>query len=434
VIVLDEGHAIVNHRSKVAQSAYRLRGRHRLLLSGTPIQNHSSDLWSLFEFLMPGYLGKYSSFKSKYNTSKHGIDPEEVIRLEELHRSVLPFILRREKRDVLNELPPKVIIDVPCPLSALQIQIMNDIASHNSEESSTTSRSDGVMKLRRLALTCTHPILSLTNELDHSTSAQYAHWLKDQNVSGKLSALMDILHQCGLKKSKDDCVNDDEEEEEEDDEKDNVNHGDEIESNNELTNRNHSKFIIFAQNRTTINLLRSYMFESIYQNAVILYIDGSVPSTSRIQIAKRFNSDSSVHGIVVSTRVGGLGLNLSKAENVIFIEHDWNPMVDLQAMDRAHRIGQKKTLTVYRLYCENSIEEKILNIQKKKLTIAKTIVNHENTTLSVMGTDRMMDLISTNTTTNRTLKETAKEDVDHRIEDQYNDFDIENFMDRFENA
>ncbi|KAL1452448.1 hypothetical protein WDU94_006679 [Cyamophila willieti] len=125
-----------------------------------------------------------------------------------------------------------------------------------------------------------------------------------------------------------------------------------------------------------------------------LRLDGSVPTTARHSIVAKFNSDPTIDVLLLTTQVGGLGLNLTGADTVIFVEHDWSPMKDLQAMDRAHRIGQKKVVNVYRLITKNTLEEKIMNLQKFKLLTANTVINSENRNLETMATGKLLDLFS----------------------------------------
>ncbi len=123
-------------------------------------------------------------------------------------------------------------------------------------------------------------------------------------------------------------------------------------------------------------------------------LDGSVPATSRQNIVNTFNTDPSIDCLLLTTSVGGLGLNLTGADTVIFVEHDWNPQKDIQAMDRAHRIGQRKVVNVYRLITRGTIEEKIMGLQRFKIDVASTVVNQQNAGLGTMGTDQILDLFS----------------------------------------
>lgn len=135
-----------------------------------------------------------------------------------------------------------------------------------------------------------------------------------------------------------------------------------------------------------------------------LRLDGSFPASSGHDIGKKFNGDPSIDVLLLTTQVGGLGLNLTGADTVIFVEHDWNPMKDLQAMDRAHRIGQKKVVNVYRLITRKSLEEKIMGLQKFKLMTANTIVSDENSSMDTMGTDQLLDLFNLQENDNKNQK------------------------------
>lgn len=141
-------------------------------------------------------------------------------------------------------------------------------------------------------------------------------------------------------------------------------------------------------------------------------LDGSVESRDRQSVVKKFNEDPSIDVLLLTTKVGGLGLNLTGADTVIFVEHDWNPMNDLQAMDRAHRLGQTKVVNVYRIITKGSLEEKIMSLQKFKMNIASTVVNQQNAGLQSMGTDQLLDLFNNTDVESKTEeKEEMKEDI-----------------------
>uniref|UniRef100_A0A7S2YCX9 Helicase C-terminal domain-containing protein n=2 Tax=Entomoneis paludosa TaxID=265537 RepID=A0A7S2YCX9_9STRA len=133
-----------------------------------------------------------------------------------------------------------------------------------------------------------------------------------------------------------------------------------------------------------------------------LRLDGRVPPAERVAIAEQFNSDPAARILLLTTRVGSLGLNLTGADTVIFLEHDWNPFVDLQAMDRAHRIGQAKTVNVYKLVMQDTVEERIIDLQRKKTAMNEAVVNSENSSLYSLGTDRLLDIFTVD-------KDTAKD-------------------------
>lgn len=165
---------------------------------------------------------------------------------------------------------------------------------------------------------------------------------------------------------------------------------------------NQHRALIFCQLKAMLDIVERDLLRKHLPAVSYLRLDGSVPAGQRHEIVTKFNSDPSIDVLLLTTQVGGLGLNLTGADTVIFVEHDWNPMKDLQAMDRAHRIGQKKVVNVYRLITRKSLEEKIMCLQKFKLLTANTVVSDENASMDTMGTDQMLDLF--NLTDNDTKK------------------------------
>ena len=152
--------------------------------------------------------------------------------------------------------------------------------------------------------------------------------------------------------------------------------------------------LIFCQLKTMLDIIENDLFKRIMPTVSYMRLDGSVDANKRHEIVQKFNADPSIDVLLLTTHVGGLGLNLTGADTVIFVEHDWNPMKDLQAMDRAHRIGQKKVVNVYRLITRGTLEEKIMGLQKFKLNIANTIVNQQNSGLQSMDTDQILELFN----------------------------------------
>merc|ERR1712227_234275 len=146
--------------------------------------------------------------------------------------------------------------------------------------------------------------------------------------------------------------------------------------------------------KTMLDIVESDLLKPHLPAVTYLRLDGSVPANMRHTIVSKFNSDPSIDLLLLSTSVGGLGLNLTGADTVIFVEHDWNPMKDLQAMDRAHRIGQNKVVNVYRLITRNTLEEKIMSLQKFKIHTAKSVISDENSSMASMQTDQVLDLFS----------------------------------------
>lgn len=394
-LVLDEGHVIKNSKTKVARAVRALSANHRLILTGTPIQNSVLELWAMFDFLMPGFLGSEKSFKEIYakpimasrDSKCSETDHEKgVLATDALHRQVLPFILRRLKDDVLSELPPKIMQDYYCNLTPLQMRLYEDFSTDVSESGSHAlvngegdNKSDvgsgthafqALSYLRRL---CSHPKLVLSPKHPEYISVQKAlheqgKSIDDISSSAKLVGLMNILQECGIGKQI-------------------------IEGSNSGGHR----VLIFAQLKQMLDLVESDLFKVHMPDVTYLRLDGSVEASKRQPIVTRFNADPTIDCLLLTTHVGGLGLNLTGADTVIFLEHDWNPTKDLQAMDRAHRLGQKRTVNVYRLITRGTLEEKIMNIQQFKTHIANAVVNRENSTLQTMNTEQLFDLFKVDT-------------------------------------
>ncbi|XP_076073071.1 TATA-binding protein-associated factor 172-like [Mytilus galloprovincialis] len=403
--VLDEGHVIKNGKTKLSKAVKQLNCNHRLILSGTPIQNNVLDLWSLFDFLMPGFLGTEKQFQARYgkpilqsrdakSTSKE--QEAGALAMESLHRQVLPFILRRLKEDVLQDLPPKIIQDYYCDLSPLQVQLYEDFAKSRAkqglddavtqlggeEDSQKQSPSIGhvFQALQYLKKVCNHPSLVLTP--NHPKYKEITVQLKQQNSNlrdlqhtPKLMALKQLLNDCGIGVSSFSGTS-----------------GQAAMSEGPVVGQH--RVLLFCQLKSMLEIVENDLLKTHMPSVTYLRLDGSVPANNRHNIVNRFNNDPSIDILLLTTHVGGLGLNLTGADTVIFVEHDWNPMKDLQAMDRAHRIGQKKVVNVYRLITRGTLEEKIMGLQKFKMTIANTVISQENSSLQSMGTDQLLDLFS----------------------------------------
>jgi len=386
--ILDEGHIIRSSTTRLAQAVRRISCKHRLLLSGTPIQNSALDLYNIFEFLMPGYLGTDKEFRKRYeNPIKRsaGKSPTNAAKeagalaMENLHKAVLLFILRRTKTQVLKDLPPKIIQDVSCEMSRIQKKLYTAAAAavdinELSRGANKTSK-DGARTLQSLSIlrkVCVHPSLVISNSeqlpsvLDEADKSS----INVMRESGKLLALEQILTEGRVTKD------------------------------SRGLSGERSRFLIYTQYQSSLDLVKKFV-ESL--GVSTRRLDGTVPENLRAKIANDFNQDASIDALLLTTKVGGLGLTLTGADKVIFIEHDWNPQNDIQAMDRAHRIGQKKTVFVYRLIMKESIEEDIMSKQHFKLHMANTIVNTENVSMKSMDTKRLMDAFHTRDTKRKKL-------------------------------
>ncbi|TKX23559.1 helicase-like protein 1 [Elsinoe australis] len=391
--VLDEGHLIKNPKAKTTIAVKKLASNHRLILSGTPIQNNVLELWSLFDFLMPGFLGTEKVFQdrfakpiaaSRFSKSSSREQEAGALAIEALHKQVLPFLLRRLKEEVLNDLPPKILQNYYCDLSDLQRKLFEDFTRKEGKklaEEATSGDKEAkqhiFQALQYMRKLCNSPAMVLKE--GHKQFAATQQYLANKNSSlkdpvhaPKLTALRDLLVDCGI--------------------------GVDPPSNGEVPTADQAvsphRALIFCQMKEMLDMVESTVFKSMLPSVTWSRLDGSVEASKRQDIVNRFNSDPSIDCLLLTTSVGGLGLNLTGADTVIFVEHDWNPQKDLQAMDRAHRIGQKKVVNVYRLITRGTLEEKILNLQRFKIDVASTVVNQQNAGLGTMETDQILDLFN----------------------------------------
>jgi TATA-binding protein-associated factor len=421
--VLDEGHIIKNAASKSTKSVKKVKAEHRLILSGTPIQNNVLELWSLFDFLMPGFLGTEKVFHEKFakpiaasRNSKTSSKEQEAgaLALESLHKQVLPFMLRRLKEDVLSDLPPKIIQDYYCELSDLQRQLYKDFATKQKQtvkeevvsasgasgtDDMTTGKTHVFQALQYMRKLCNHPALVLSP--DHPKFLEVTQYLaakkselKSIEHLPKLMSLKTLLLECGIGIDDSDytakrvgaATNG----------RKKLHQLLQAEQQQQILNSegviSEHRALIFCQLKDMLDIVENELLKKHLPSVTYMRLDGSTDPRERQLIVRKFNEDPSIDVLLLTTKVGGLGLNLTGADTVIFVEHDWNPMNDLQAMDRAHRLGQKKVVNVYRLITKNTLEEKIMGLQKFKMNIASTIVNQQNAGLASMDTNQLLDL------------------------------------------
>ena len=482
--VLDEGHVIKNPKSKIALAVKQvgLRARHRLILTGTPIQNNVLELWGLFDFLMPSFLGTEAVFnnvyskpilasgrdvrvnRKRFSTSSDAAQADDPatgamshaahatmlgggggdegredgtrrnqeaqlieageLALDGLHRQVLPFMLRRTKQEVLEDLPPKIIQDILCPMTPLQQALYTAYEQQTgvcaegfpaSEEAPSSKALSALTYLKKLA---NHPVLvlgqgdedigvvsgdggkgeekALAGRLPQHANArdlwkQYhadcdAH---DIQVAPKLQALLQLLLECGIGGGAGSSEN---ELKREGGASDGLGRGGEEEPTSAFLGAGH-RVLIFSQMRGMLDLVEQDVLGKHLPAVSFLRMDGSTPTHKRFQMQLDFNADPSIEVMLLTTHVGGLGLTLTGADTIVFLDHDWNPMRDLQAMDRAHRIGQTRTVNVYRLIAQGTLEERIMGLQRFKLNIANTVVSQDNAHLQSMGTSTVLDLM-----------------------------------------
>jgi superfamily II DNA or RNA helicase len=318
--ILDEAQTIKNAQTAGAKAARLLRSRHRLALSGTPVENHLGELWSLFEFLNPGLLGTSSAF------ARHGVaaakrDPEA---LEVLSRGVRPYILRRTKAQVAPELPPRTELTMKCELQGAQREMYDELRDHYRASLLGRIQKDGMQKSRMQIL---EALLRLRQAACHPA-------LVDKRRTDAPSAKFDAL----------------------------------IPQLIEVREEGH-KCLVFSQFTTLLALLRERLDK---ENVKYEYLDGK--TRDREAPVRRFQEDPECGVFLISLRAGGLGLNLTAAEYVFLLDPWWNPAVEAQAIDRAHRIGQTRHVFAYRLLAAGTVEDKIVELQRTKRDLADAIV------------------------------------------------------------
>jgi superfamily II DNA or RNA helicase len=321
--ILDEAQHIKNYRTKRARGVKAIRAGVRLALTGTPIENSVEELWSIMDYLMPGYLGNYHQFSNNYlNPIKKNHDEES---LYELKKRVAPFILRRKKQDVLKELPDKMVNIQRVEMTKLQEdtyrvvldEVKNNLFETVQQRGFDRSRINILTVLTRLRQICNHPALVLDQP--------------DRRLrSGKMEALLEIV-------------------------------GEAIEGGHKL--------IVFSQFVQMLKLIREEFDRS---NIIYEYLDGS--TRNRMERVRNFNENEEIQVFLISLKAGGVGLNLTAADMVIHVDPWWNPMVERQATDRAHRIGQDKRVMVYKLITVGTVEEKMLKLQEKKEHIFNSVI------------------------------------------------------------
>jgi superfamily II DNA or RNA helicase len=363
--VLDEAQAIKNPNSQAAKAARLIRTQHRLALTGTPVENHMGDLWSIFEYLNPGMLGSNSRFgqlvRSTASQPRMALDdlPSEESQTEaaqatwQVAQALKPFILRRTKQEVLKDLPEKTEQTIICEMEGEQLKSYQQLREHyrgtllrqySAEQDKTIWQSEdgstsGMMVLEallRLRQAACHPGL-----IDPARNGE---------TSAKLEALLDSLV--------------------------------------ELIDEGH-KALVFSQFTSMLSIVRDRLDQKGIKYA---YLDGK--TRKRKQAVDHFQSDPDCPVFLISLKAGGLGLNLTAAEYVFILDPWWNPAVEQQAIDRAHRIGQTRPVFAYRLICQDTIEQRIAQLQDKKRKLADAIVGGQKSLLRSLTRDDLDMLLS----------------------------------------
>ena len=326
-LILDEAQSIKNHQTMKAKSVKRVKSKNRFVLTGTPIENSITDLWSLFDFLMPNYLGTYSDFREKYEADVIYDEQDTVLKLV---KKISPFVLRRTKKEVLKDLPDKVESIQIATMSKDQRRVYDAqlLKTRRMLQNILANKIDILAHITRLRQICVDPRLFMNDYYGDSA---------------KLNLVSDLLEQYVP---------------------------------------NGHKVIIFSQFTSSFELL-----VPILKDLKIKYfiLTGKTNPYDRVEMANTFNDPEDDHKVfLVSLKAGGTGLNLVGADVVIHLDPWWNYAVENQATDRAHRIGQKNAVSVIKVICEDSIEQKVIELQRIKRDIAdKIILSDENSNTKI---------------------------------------------------
>jgi SNF2 family DNA or RNA helicase len=349
-VVVDEGHNIKNPDAQRTKAIKTINGQHKLALTGTPIQNNLEELWSLFDFVMPSYLGTRKSFKDLYG--RNGRVNWDVVR-EGSHRlrdRLHPFILRRMKEHVAKDLPPKIIVDRKVELTPVQVDLYKKVlASADCKRLVEEIDAKGVQRAKVLILSMFTKLRAICNHPALSNGQPRGDALKFDD-SGKLDCLQELME--------------------------------------EIIDGEH-RALLFCQSTQMLDIIGHFFTKWRIR---FLRLDGETPPPRRQGLVDEFNGTEEIKCFLISTKAGGTGLNLTGADTVIFYDHDWNPANDNQAQDRAYRIGQTKPVTVYKLISKGTIEEKIIERQGIKQTLADEIIGADEQGFKDLTKDELMSL------------------------------------------
>ncbi|XP_033829153.1 probable global transcription activator SNF2L2 isoform X1 [Periophthalmus magnuspinnatus] len=351
-MIVDEGHRMKNHHCKLTQvlNTHYVAPR-RILLTGTPLQNKLPELWALLNFLLPTIFKSCSTFEQWFNApfamtgERVDLNEEETILIiRRLHKVLRPFLLRRLKKEVESQLPEKVEYVIKCDMSAIQkvlyrhmqkgILLTDGSEKDKKGKGGAKTLMNTIMQLKKI---CNHPYMFQHIEESFAEHLGYPNGIISgpdlYRASGKfelLDRILPKLHATG------------------------------------------HRVLLFCQMTSLMTIMEDYFS---YRNFQYLRLDGTTKSEDRGMLLKKFNEEGSQYFIfLLSTRAGGLGLNLQAADTVVIFDSDWNPHQDLQAQDRAHRIGQQNEVRVLRLCSVNSVEEKILAAAKYKLNVDQKVI------------------------------------------------------------
>jgi len=360
-LVLDEAQNVKNPEAKQSQAVRQLQAEFRIALTGTPVENRLSELWSIMDFLNPGYLGPRNFFQRRFATpiERYG----DTDSLKTLRSLVQPFILRRLKTDktIIQDLPAKQEMAVFCGLTTEQAALYQQVVDQSLAE---IEASEGIQRkgmilalLVKLKQICNHPLLYLKSETVGDSglaeSSPVAQPTVFERQSGKLQRLQEMLEEV-------------------------VAEGD--------------RALIFTQFAEWGKLLKAFLEKRLGQETLFLY--GSTPKKQREEMVERFQQDPQAPRLfILSLKAGGVGLNLTRANHVFHFDRWWNPAVENQATDRVFRIGQTRNVQVHKFVCNGTLEEKIHDLIESKKALAEQVVGTGESWLTELNTDQLRDLL-----------------------------------------
>jgi superfamily II DNA or RNA helicase len=337
--IVDEAQAIKNSSSASAKACRLIRADHRLALSGTPVQNHLGELWSLFEFLNPGMLGKSGVLKLR-NVSRE----QDAASRAALARGLRPFILRRTKQQVARDLPERVEQTIHCELDKQQRKLYDELRDHYRAALLGRIESHGLNKSKMQVL---EALLRLRQAACHPGLIDSK---RRSETSAKLDALLPQLR--------------------------------------EVLDEGH-KALVFSQFTSMLSIVRDRLVDEKIEYE---YLDGQ--TRDRQRRVDRFQNDPECKLFLISLKAGGLGLNLTAADYAFLLDPWWNPAIEAQAIDRAHRIGQTRAVFAYRLIAKDTVEEKVLELQSRKRELADAIIGEDNSVLANLDRQTLSMLLS----------------------------------------
>ncbi|MBM7646937.1 SNF2 family DNA or RNA helicase [Scopulibacillus daqui] len=342
-VIIDEAQTIKNPHAKKSRAVRALKAEHRIALTGTPIENRLEELWSIMEFLNPGYLGPLNKFREHF--VRPIVKENSTAKTRMLQKMISPFILRREKTDkrIIKDLPKKMEIKEYCHLSKVQASlyqsVVNELMQHVRSTEGMKRKGLILSTLTKLKQICDHPNLLTDKE--------------DIQSSGKLKRLFELVHPL-------------------------------VEQN--------EKLLIFTQYVKMGKLLEKTL-EAQFPNCRIYFLHGGLTAEGREKLISHFRETETSSIFILSLKAGGVGLNLTEARHVVHFDRWWNPAVEEQATDRVYRIGQTENVNVHKMICEGTIEERIDELIEQKKSLSKQILSQGEGWVTELSDKEIFDLI-----------------------------------------